>query len=553
MRSVGRTTLTIASMLAGLIVAMAPAQAACAKPAAPALKAVWAASGGPRITLAPGAGALPRSVSWAVAYRSTNAWSAWSKWTSRAVRSRAATTVHSPKLDPARTRVAYSAFAQNACGRSKSASLEIPLASAAQLVLGEPAIAATLPLTLGAIDIAELMVNPLGLPLAVSSKTPTVCAMSPARDRVLLVGAGTCQLVISQRTAKVTTPNPDAVVSFVVLPAAGGGTASAVDRPDDITGFQIHVVYVTLADSPGHDQVASGLIDTWVSLSQRWLQGTIGRQLRLDTHQGALDISELRSRHTMAQLALTADEASGVAGLELLRAEYLAAQAGAGMRGKNLLFMVDAPISADYCGWADTPGDLALVLTTGTGCWAGTDDFAGQRHGLNWVSITIIHELLHNMGVGHTCVDATDIMLGGTCTTARAEAPATIDATRALYVGAAAAGADILQLKVWSDGTGVRHLPQPGNCYVGELCTLPVTHWTGGTQVLELQQLVSGTWQRVATFNSRRLPDGGAYPYTYDVTWTPSAAGIVTLRYRLQPTPEWLEYTGEPFSRSVPY
>lgn len=548
----GGLSVAFALAMVGLV-ATAPAQAACVKPSAPLLRAVWSATGGPRITLAPGKGVLPRSVSWTVAYRSASSWSAWSKWTQRTIRTRSAAVVHTPQLTAARTRVSYSAFAQNTCGRSKSVSLEVPLATAGQLATTRPLIPHTLPQSLGGVDVVDLMQNPFALPLAVTASTPGVCAMNASRDRLLLLGAGTCRFSVSQRTSTVTTPNPDASVAFEVLAPAAPLAASAKDRPDDLTGFQIHVVYVTLSDAPTHDQHSSGLIDTWVTLSQRWLQGTIGRQLRFDTAQGKLDVTALQSRHTMADLSPTADEGSGTHGLELLRTEYLAAQGQANTGGKNLLFMVDAPISADYCGWADTPGDLALVTTTGDGCWNGTADFAGQGRGLNWVSVTILHELLHNMGVGHTCGDDTDLMLGGTCRRERATAPVTMDAGRAWYVGADGAGADILQLKVWSDGSGVRHLPQPGTCYVGEACPLERTYWSGGAQLLELQRLVGGAWQTVATFTSRRLSDGGAYPFTYDVVWIPPTTGSATLRYRLQPTAEWMEYLGEPFGVVVPY
>lgn len=541
------------AMVVTALVASAPAQAACVKPSAPILKAVWGTAGGPRITLAPGKGVLPRSVSWTVAHRSAASWSAWSKWTQRTVRTRTSAVVHIPKLDAARTRVAYNAFAQNACGRSKSASLEVPLATAEQLATTRPLIPHTLPQSLGGVAVVDLMANPFALPVAVTANTPGVCAMNASRDRLLLQGAGTCRFSVSQRTSMVTTPNPDVSVAFEVLPPAIPLAASTKDRPDDLSGFQIHVVYVNLSDAPGHDQHASGLIDTWVELSQRWLADAVGRRLLFDTAQGKLDVTFLQSRHTMADLSPTADEGSGTHGLELLRTEYLAAQGRASAEGKNLLFMVDAPISADYCGWADTPGDLALVTTTGDGCWNGAADFTGQGRGLNWVSVTIIHELLHNMGVGHTCGDDTDMMLGGSCRIERAKAPVTLDAGRAWYVGADEAGADILQVKVWSDGSGTRHLPQPGTCYVGEACSLPRTYWSGGTQVLELQRLVGGTWQAVASFTSKRLPEGGAYPFTYDVTWTPAGTGSATLRYRLQPTAEWMEYLGEPFSVVVPY
>ena len=70
------------------------------------------------------------------------------------------------------------------------------------------------------------------------------------------------------------------------------------------------------------------------------------------------------------------------------------------------------------------------------------------------MSMSIIHELLHTLGVAHTCVDRTEIMMGG-CTDSRdTQSAFTIDVTNTGYVGGSLSGAYILDFKVWTDGSG---------------------------------------------------------------------------------------------------
>ena len=536
-----------------------PADAACAVPKAPTIKAIWSTTGGPRIVVGVANGAMPTALWWQMtSFRtSTAAWSSWSRGKQKPIRSRRDTASHSPRLDPDVTQVAYGAYAQNRCGTSGRTQLQLPLATAAQLRLTAPAIASDLPLSLGSIPVDALVAGASGMPVSVTSETAAVCTPNGKHTVITLRTAGECRIRISQHTTTTTTPNPDLVVALHLEPEIAPLPETATDRPDDFSGFQIHVVYVTLSDSPGHDQYGKGQVQMWAQLAQDWLGRQTGKRLLLDTYRGALDVSVLHSTHTTAELALSGSELSGSRGggaLDTLKSEYLAANGSVSMHGKNLLFFVDAPLSDAYCGWANTPGSLALVTTaTGGRCWDGTPDFLGRGTGLNWPSVTMIHELLHNMGVHHVCVDGTDIMIGEGCPSGRGDGVVTIDAQRTQYLGASAAGADILTEKVWADGSGSRHLQQPNTCYVHEPCTFVTEYWSSDAQVLDLQVLVAGVWQTVATFAARLATGDHPYPYTYDVVWTAPDAGDRTFRYRLEPTPHWLEYLDTPFTIEVPY
>ena len=127
---------------------------------------------------------------------------------------------------------------------------------------------------------------------------------------------------------------------------------------------------------------------------------------------------------------------------------------------EKLLFVVDADLSPKYCGFAQNPGSLALITPSSLGCWRKSygdyeiSSYVSRIYQINTMSMAIIHELLHNLGVRHTCVDRTDIMMGG-CTDSRdTQSAFTIDVTNTRNVGGSLSGANILDFKGWTDGSG---------------------------------------------------------------------------------------------------
>ena len=73
-----------------------------------------------------------------------------------------------------------------------------------------------------------------------------------------------------------------------------GGTRSFADRPDDISGPQIHVVYATRAAGEDRELDRNGSIEGSFEIIQEWLESEIGRTLRLDTYNGELDVTHLQ-------------------------------------------------------------------------------------------------------------------------------------------------------------------------------------------------------------------------------------------------------------------
>ena len=105
-----------------------------------------------------------------------------------------------------------------------------------------------------------------------------------------------------------------AAVAIVATAATGGTSATptsllslpraTADRPDDVSGPQVHLVYVVPADGVDRGLDTNGVIAGTVSVWETWLAGqTGGRMLRLDTYQGADDITFVRLPQSNAELA----------------------------------------------------------------------------------------------------------------------------------------------------------------------------------------------------------------------------------------------------------
>lgn len=420
--------------------------------------------------------------------------------------------------------------------------------------------ASSLPLGLSGISLNYFDPDYLGIPVLVKSQTPSICTTNSTKKVLSLLAPGSCKIKLSENSKLVSTPNPDISFQFNILENPVLLPETPLDRPDDIQGFQIHVVYVTLRDAPSNDFYNSGDINNWVALAQEWLYEKIGKKLIFDTYQGSLDVSTLRSRYLTSDLARGSDVKETIDGkavaeaLPKLANEFNQANAG-GKVGKNLFFIVDADLGPKYCGWGKMPGALALAYPGSSKCWQDSSSYLGYGLKINYMSETIIHELLHNFGVEHVCIDQSDIMIGDSCPGSLVvKGETTLDATRTRYVEGSLSGANILSLKVWNDGSGERHIPLPNVCYISELCIFPTNHWSSNAQLLDLQESVGGNWTTLASFTGFRDPNPpGIYPFEYDVKLMPTSIGVHTYRYRLQPSAGWNEYLDTPFVITVPY
>ena len=99
------------------------------------------------------------------------------------------------------------------------------------------------------------------------------------------------------------------VVVLLVSASAGAATArvrALTDMPDDISGPQVHFLYVVPSDGPDGQLDSNGGMEQSIARIQNWLVTQTGNQgLRVDTYNGAPDITFVRLPHSDAQATMT--------------------------------------------------------------------------------------------------------------------------------------------------------------------------------------------------------------------------------------------------------
>jgi hypothetical protein len=231
---------------------------------------------------------------------------------------------------------------------------------------------------------------------------------------------------------------------------------SLVDRPDDVSGYQVHLVYVVPNGSTDLNVDINGQIDSWVKEGNGWLNEKVGRGFQFDTFQGVTDVTFLSSKYRVSELCY--DNCNT---LSKLKDEY-GTQNPAFDNSKTLLFMLSDELASTSCGWGNYASNLALMHDFGNtsgGCnWASSK----VKTGLNGPAKTIIHELIHTFGIHHVCMDNSDLMIGvPECKiddNTFGQVPLTLDSKRNQYIGSDSAfGIDLLKMPIWSDGSGIKN------------------------------------------------------------------------------------------------
>lgn len=310
------------------------------------------------------------------------------------------------------------------------------------------------------------------------------------------------------------------------------------DRPDDVTGYQVQVVYVLTPSGTDAAYDSSGKIASWVDQVQGWLLRNAGGRLVFDTHDGVLDVPFLRIDFDVRK-----SEKSDRKLLEIYRSLNRRSP-----RGKTIVFVVDQTAGAEgYCGYAPRPGSYALVFPGLAGC-GENPYFTSVNDGLTYPAHTLVHEVFHSYGVRHVCGDETDLMLGAPeCPEQRdPERAVTLDASRTQYLGGAQAGVDVTQLRIWEDGRGVRR-PDFGFdrvCWANESCTFMVPRFNEDHQV-ELQVRVRKTWETVATYRGTYAA-GDNYPWRFTISHVFTKPGAVAVRLYVARSERWNAFVGKP-------
>ena len=209
---------------------------------------------------------------------------------------------------------------------------------------------------------------------------------------------------------------------------------STTDRPDDVAGPQVHVVYVLPSDGNDRHLDTDGTLPNTVGSWQTWLGGqTGGRVFRLDTYQGALDL-------TFAKLARSNATMTSYGAYVRDTIEKDLTARGLVMSPKMYAVYYDGG-STYACGggaWPPAlPGRVGALYLQGTpgASHCGAIPFAGSPTGApGYLEFAMIHELMHTLGVvssaaphftlaGHVSDGSTDLMYSGSLPWA----PSTLD------------------------------------------------------------------------------------------------------------------------------
>lgn len=231
-------------------------------------------------------------------------------------------------------------------------------------------------------------------------------------------------------------------VAPLVVAVALGATAerASVDRPDDVLGEQVHLVYVVPSDGGDRALDTNGVLAASFAVAQTWLSGqTGGARLRLDTFRGEPDVTFVRVPRTDAQLA-----ARGA----FVRDELEAILDGLGFTAPKKVYAVYYDGTTTFsCGggaWPPVlPGRVAAMYLRGAPPGAppcASSPLPGPPGYFEW---GMLHELFHTLGfvascaprhtrAGHVSEPANDLMYAGD---APWQLPPSLDVGRNDYYG----------------------------------------------------------------------------------------------------------------------
>ncbi len=192
-----------------------------------------------------------------------------------------------------------------------------------------------------------------------------------------------------------------AVFGLLILPA-GAAERTLIDRPDEVRGYQVKVLYVLPADGRDRRLDLNGAIELSVASAQRWLKRrTKGPAFRLDTYKGKLDILFVRLRKTDAQIAKRGAYVRDAIESELKARNF--------NHPKKLYAVYYDGSSAYACGGGAWPPKLkgnvmALYLrgkTKTTDC--SINRLAPTIDATAYWEKSFIHEILHTLGFAASC------------------------------------------------------------------------------------------------------------------------------------------------------
>lgn len=166
---------------------------------------------------------------------------------------------------------------------------------------------------------------------------------------------------------------------------------SSLDRPDAVSGHQIHVLYVVPADSCDERLDSSGALHDSLTSINEWLRTNYSVRWRLDVYGTSvrfLDVSYVASSLGGSQWI----------GVGAVRSNLEAL--GFSATKKHYLAVISGSYGATACGEAETfhsqANRFAGVWLLTSGCHG--DEYASGPNSPSWVEVTNLHELVHTTG-----------------------------------------------------------------------------------------------------------------------------------------------------------
>ena len=172
------------------------------------------------------------------------------------------------------------------------------------------------------------------------------------------------------------------------------GRRSTIDRPAEVTGRQIHVIYMVPKGGIDRGLDTTGTLERSVIRFQNWLGLLTARKFREDQYRGRLDITFFRSRRTDAQIARF-----GRFILNVLHGELEAA--GFDDPDTKYLIYYDGtnPLT---CGNALQEGPAAAVYLNGTHDGESCrTPFVLDVGPPGYWDLAMLHEAMHTLGAVH--------------------------------------------------------------------------------------------------------------------------------------------------------
>ena len=191
------------------------------------------------------------------------------------------------------------------------------------------------------------------------------------------------------RTLVFETPGLPAVTSQLNLMPP---VRSLLDRPDDVTGPQVHVVYALPRESADRGLDTKYDIVYSVDAFEQWLASTTGLQIPLDLYQGSLDVSFLQIDRSDAEMQAFGSRLS-------VEIERQLAATGIMQPDKRYIIYYDGGSSTGRCGGAAwppiVPGQSASLFLR-----ACAPELVNQPDASpGYWEFAALHDLIHTFGI----------------------------------------------------------------------------------------------------------------------------------------------------------